>query len=523
MRETPLRLNVRRILTVRFHANWRPNYRKDLRAFALLFSLQSRRLKIYLMIVALLLLLPTAGAQGIEATGPQFIDGIRRASVSVTAAQAEQAVSGTWSGTVELWERELVIVEQGGTQYVLPGRVQKSSLSTDDVNEETGANDATAPWATRGAQAGPASLRFVPTDAQRGRTFLWPTDGVAQFETTAVALDWQPQADAGGRMLDGRKIETYEPAFAKPPGFSGAVGNVTWAGRGDLALHHGTLLLGQRQITLGAQRQSSAGVERIVFYYAILKGKGNVVLEGPVWISISQLSLEVNGQLTFYDARIVEKGGSPRKASVIDLVGHGQIHASATGRAITYYLQGEFVGQEDRSAVRPLRVGGAVTTAGVSGAALGLIGIAWAFFIGRAKATPMGHETRIRIIEELRKCPGLAEVQLRKTLHIGRASLRFHLNVLQRHGLVVGLPGPRPHFALSQQAVRVGVIPGTTRHRVLEGLADGKPRTLAELSTGLNLPAQRSLVLYHLRQLAQLGYVSRADSRGMPKWTRENK
>lgn len=120
-------------------------------------------------------------------------------------------------------------------------------------------------------------------------------------------------------------------------------------------------------------------------------------------------------------------------------------------------------------------------------------------------------ETRRRVLEYIQKNPGVTFRKLAEELNLGIGSLQYHLNVLEKNGLIKSrkVGGKRYIFPAEfekEYEALLQVISNKTQRKILLLLATGS-KTQTEIAKKLNLT--QATINYHMKILSKNNIVER--------------
>lgn len=120
-------------------------------------------------------------------------------------------------------------------------------------------------------------------------------------------------------------------------------------------------------------------------------------------------------------------------------------------------------------------------------------------------------ETRKRILEYIQKNPGITFRKLAEELNLGIGNLQYHLNVLEKNGLIKSkkVGGKRHIFPAEfekEYEALLRVISNKTQRKILLLLATGS-KTQTEIAKELNLT--QATINYHMKILNENNIVER--------------
>ena len=139
--------------------------------------------------------------------------------------------------------------------------------------------------------------------------------------------------------------------------------------------------------------------------------------------------------------------------------------------------------------------------------------LAAAGYIKHASEEPLSHDTRAALYGHLQSEPGtyLSAFADQPGIDASRASIRYHLGILEREGLVTSEKrrGRRRYYPLGMSPDALSIaLESDTKAAILEVLAAGDNElTVSELANQVN--RDPSTVTYHLGQLEEDGLISR--------------
>lgn len=120
-------------------------------------------------------------------------------------------------------------------------------------------------------------------------------------------------------------------------------------------------------------------------------------------------------------------------------------------------------------------------------------------------------ETRRRVLEYIQKNPGVTFRKLAEELNLGIGNLQYHLNVLEKNGLIKSrkVGGKRYIFPAEfekEYEALLQVISNKTQRKILLLLATGS-KTQTEIAKKLNLT--QATINYHMKILSKNNIVER--------------
>ncbi|MEF8904894.1 MAG: helix-turn-helix domain-containing protein, partial [Haloarculaceae archaeon] len=137
--------------------------------------------------------------------------------------------------------------------------------------------------------------------------------------------------------------------------------------------------------------------------------------------------------------------------------------------------------------------------------------VATAGYLKHAGEDPLAHETRAALYEHLETHPGtyLTAFEEDSPIEAGRGTIRYHLGILEREGLVTSerRGGKRRYYPIGMDPDALSIaMESPTPAAILESLADSE-RTVSDLADRVD--RDPSTVSYHLERLADDGLVER--------------
>lgn len=136
-----------------------------------------------------------------------------------------------------------------------------------------------------------------------------------------------------------------------------------------------------------------------------------------------------------------------------------------------------------------------------------LVGLAG--YVKWAGEEPLEHDTRAALYDHVQDEPGTYLSAFEDAVDASLASSRYHLDILEREGLVASekIRGKRRYYPVGAEPDALGVaLDEDTPGALLEALAEG-PDTVSELADAVD--RHPSTVTHHLDRLAEEGLVER--------------
>jgi len=130
------------------------------------------------------------------------------------------------------------------------------------------------------------------------------------------------------------------------------------------------------------------------------------------------------------------------------------------------------------------------------------------FVITKLK-TALENRKRVKILEFIRLNQGTSITQLQNELGINRSTLKYHLSILEREGLIstIKVGNKRLIFAGEpEDKALLSVKTSERKKQILDFLYETDGLKLKEISEKMNLNFK--LLYYHIKELEKLGLVS---------------
>lgn len=134
----------------------------------------------------------------------------------------------------------------------------------------------------------------------------------------------------------------------------------------------------------------------------------------------------------------------------------------------------------------------------------------WLMIAQSNRSESLDNDVRRRVYEAIERSPGTYPVALAETTGIPRSTIRYHVRVLEKEGLIFGekIHGKQRYFPRGSDEVELSaVLEDDVRESVLEAIGRSEPVSGSDLATVLDRAP--STVSYHLNRLADAGAVER--------------
>jgi DNA-binding transcriptional ArsR family regulator len=416
-------------------------------------------------------------------------------------------LAGTLAGTASL--RHLLLAEGVGEVLSLEG-----DLSVEFVEERTVLDLAPA---DQRLPSEPVAAHSVQVVAGPETTLLLTSDDLAgTLDPATSSLRLKPYADGA---LATRFVPTPDPWAVMPNGGCGVSEGAPAALAGPLRM-----LVHAASLTVDGQPRATGtagnAATRTVTFAVVTASHANVALAPAAWRSCTHAwDLQVHGTLLVQDVRYAADlgpgyvaGDEARFAAEGDL----RLQGRHEGSSSLWRIQGT-VASVTAGDAKVWAATAAVATAAAGAGALGVL----AWLLAALRAQPFDNGNRVRILERIREAPGITIQALHEASGVGTTTVRFHLRVLSREGLVQSYrQGIREHYVASGAAgsrlhrVRAALLQHPARARIHAVLAASHgPLDYAAFARHWAQRGEealsRPLTEYHLKLLAQQGLVER--------------